>query len=259
MRIIRVRHNGRAFYASLNEDSVTCLHSHLGYTGPIDLRDVQLAPLVAPSKIICVGLNYRDHAAELDMPLRAEAPFFLKPPSSIIENGQSILLPERVGRVDFEGELAVVMGQSCYKISPKQAKDYVFGYTCANDVTARDLQKGEVMFGRCKGYDTFCPLGPWIETDLPPEDSYIRTKVNHVVQQSALLSEMIFSPLELVSHVSQVMTLLPGDVILTGTPSGVGPVEEGDIVVVEIENVGILTNSVERMGLPQAMPEGPLQ
>ena len=247
MRIIRVRHNGRVFYASLGEDHMlTCLQRNLGYAEPLPMSEVSLMPLVAPSKISCVGLNFRDHAAEIDMPLSAEPSFFLKPPSSLLGNGQTILLPRNVGRIDYEAELAVIIGQHCRHVSPEQAAGYVFGYTCANDVTARDLQQGERMFGRCKGYDTFCPLGPWIETGMPPEDSAVRAVVNGEVRQQGILRDMIANPLELISYLSGIMSLTPGDVILTGTPKGVGPIAPGDTVQIEVENVGVLFNSVDR-------------
>lgn len=246
MRIIRVRHNGRAFYASLGEDNMlTCLQRNLGYDKPLSMADVSLMPLVAPSKILCVGLNFREHAAELDMPLSAEPSFFLKPPSSLLGNGQTIVLPRDAGRIDYEAELAVIIGQHCRNITPEQAAGSVFGYTCANDVTARDLQQGERMFGRCKGYDTFCPLGPWIETEMPPEESAVRALVNGEVVQQGVLRDMIAKPLELVSYLSRIMSLTPGDVILTGTPRGVGPIAPGDTVQIEVEHVGMLFNSVE--------------
>lgn len=246
MRIIRVRHNGRAFYASLGEEgALTCLQHDLGYNEPLSMAEVSLLPLVAPSKIICVGLNFRDHAEEIGMPLSAEPSFFLKPPSSLLGNGQTILMPQGVGRIDYEAELAVIMGQHCRNVSPAQAGEYVFGYTCANDVTARDLQKNERMFGRCKGYDTFCPLGPWIETELPPEDAAVRTVINGEVRQQGVLRDMIVPPLALVSYLSGIMSLTPGDVILTGTPKGVGPIAAGDTVQIEVEHVGVLFNNVE--------------
>ncbi len=250
MRILRVEHQGRAFYAALEEDQeagegrLTCLQSHLGINRSLALAEVRILPLVAPSKVICVGLNFADHAAELNFSLRKEPAFFLKPPSAIISNGQAIVLPPHVGQVDYEAELAIVMGQACSHIQPEEAADYIFGYTCANDVTARDLQKGEPMFGRCKGYDTFCPIGPWIETVAPPLHSAIRTVINGQVRQEGKLEDMLVKPLELVSYLSSIMTLLPGDLILTGTPKGVGPIQEGDTVQIEIENVGVLFNGV---------------
>ena len=244
MRIIRVRHNGQTFYASMGENgTLNCLQHKLGYSDPLSMEEVSVLPLVTPSKIICVGLNFRDHAEELAMPLSAEPSFFLKPPSSLISNGQAILMPKGVGRIDYEAELAIVMGQHCHSITPEQAGHYVLGYTCANDVTARDLQKDERMFGRCKGYDTFCPLGPWIETVLPPEDAAVRTVINGEVRQQGVLRDMIVPPLELVSYLSGIMTLHPGDVILTGTPRGVGPIQAGDSVQIEVEHVGVLLNN----------------
>lgn len=250
MRILRVEHQGRAFYAALEEsqeageERLTCLQSHLAINRPLALSEVRILPLVAPSKVICVGLNYADHAAELNFSLRKEPAFFLKPPSAIIGNGQAICLPPNVGRVDYEAELAIVIGQACAHIRPEEAPDYIFGYTCANDVTARDLQKDEPMFGRSKGYDTFCPIGPWIETVAPPMHSAIRTVINGKVKQEGTLADMLVKPLDLVSYISSIMTLLPGDLILTGTPKGVGSIEEGDTVQIEIENVGVLFNGV---------------
>lgn len=247
MRIIRVKHKGRAFYASIGKDGekLHCLQGDLHYDQPIDFSEVSLMPLVSPSKIVCVGLNFREHAQELAMPLSPEPPFFLKPPSSVLANGQTILLPHGVGRVDYEAELAIVVGQFCRNVRPEEAADVIFGYTCANDVTARDLQKGAPMMGRCKGYDTFCPLGPWIETDMPPLSSGIRTLVNDEVRQQGLLQDMLVPPLELVSYISCVMSLSPGDVILTGTPKGVGPILPGEKVQVEVDNVGVLVNDVQ--------------
>lgn len=245
MRIVRVRHNSKAFYASIGDDGYFTSLQHGAGSAVLSPDEVSLLPLVAPSKIICVGLNFRDHAKELNMPLPTEPAFFLKPPSSLLSNGQNILIPRGVGQVDYEAELAVVIGQHCRNVTPTQAADFVFGYTCANDVTARDLQKGEQMFGRCKGFDTFCPLGPWIETDMPPKNAGIRTLINGQVRQQGKISDMIASPLELVSAISRVMTLTPGDVILTGTPRGVGPICPGDTVRIEIDKVGELMSGVE--------------
>jgi len=259
MRIIRVSHKGRAFYASLAEDgALTCLQPGADFPKNLHMEEVELMPLVAPSKIICVGLNFRDHAAELNMPLPAEPTYFLKPPSSLLSNGQIILLPHGVGQVDYEAELAIVIGQICRNITPEEAAGCVFGYTCANDVTARTLQKTSPMFGRCKGYDTFCPLGPWIETELPPPDAGVRTVINGNIRQSGTLKDMIVPPLELVSIISRVMTLIPGDVILTGTPKGVGPLEAGDTVQIEVDGVGTLMNSVEWDDAATQVPAAPV-
>ena len=246
MRIIRVRHDGRAFYATFDADGqLNCLQANLGYSKPFPLEEAELLPLVAPSKIICVGLNFRDHARELSMPLSSEPSFFLKPPSSLAGDGQAILMPRQVGQIDYEAELAVIMGQRCRNVTPGQAGTCVFGCACANDVTARDLQKNERMIGRCKGYDTFCPLGPWIETELPRPEAGIRTYVNDVMRQEGFMRDMLVQPLELVSFLSRIMTLMPGDVILTGTPHGVGPLLAVDTVSVEVDGVGRLVNRVE--------------
>lgn len=259
MRVIRVRHRGSVFFAALQEDGVVCLNRQLGYEAPIPLEELSLLPVVAPSKIVCVGLNYRAHAAEIDMPVPEEPVFFLKAPTTVIGTGQPVLLPSGVGRIDYEGELALVVGRQCRNISPEQAREHIFGFTCANDVTARDIQKRDGLFGRCKGYDTFCPVGPWIETALEdPGTLAIRTLVNGEVRQQGDTSDMLFHPFELLSSISRVMTLLPGDLVLTGTPEGVGPIHAGDEVRVEIDEVGILFNPV----LPaEDGPEGevPLQ
>ena len=244
MRIIRVKYGGASFYAALTDDNTLhCLQKNLNIED-LSMSDVTMLPLVAPSKIVCVGLNYRAHADELNMPFTAKPPFFLKPPSSLIGNKQTILLPPGVGRVDYEAELALIIGQPCRHVSPQEAKARIFGYTCANDVTARDLQKDERLMGRCKSYDTFCPVGAWIETELPPPDSEIRAVVNGEVRQQGYLADMLLPPLDLVSYLSDIMTLLPGDLVLTGTTRGIGPILDGDKVSIEVDNVGILQNDV---------------
>lgn len=247
MRIIRVQHKGAIFYAALQDNNaVLCLHRQLGFNDPIPLSEVSILPLVVPSKVICVGLNYRDHAAELDYSVPDKPCFFLKPPSSVIGNGQPIVVPTGVGRIDHEAELAIIMGQTCHDLNPEIAAQSIFGYTCANDVTARDLQKGDPLLGHSKAYDTFCPIGPWIETEVENvDDLAIRCVVNGEVRQAGSTADMLFSPLELVCFLSKVMTLLPGDVILTGTPSGVSGIVPGDMVQVEIDTVGVLFNPVE--------------
>lgn len=248
MRIIRVQHNEAIFYAELLDGAVRCLHQDLGYTRPIPLTEVSLMPLVAPSKVVCVGLNYRDHALELDFPIPDKPSFFLKPPTSLVGNGQAIVMPTDVGRVDAEAELAMVIGQTCRNISPEKAAQNIFGYTCANDVTARAIQKTDPLLGHAKAYDTFCPLGPWLETAVENVDNLnIRAIINGEVRQSGSTADMIFRPMELVSFLSQIMTLVPGDVVLTGTPAGVSPIHPGDMVQVEIDNVGVLFNPVEEL------------
>ncbi len=245
MRVLRVRYKNTSFYAMLTGDSVQCLNPALGFADPIPLADILVLPVAAPSKVVCVGLNYREHAAELNMPVPDAPSFFLKPPSAIIGTGQAISLPAVSQRVDYEAELAIVMGKTAHCLRPEDVAEHIFGFTCANDVTARDLQTQGVMFGYCKGFDTFLPLGPWIETDVPNPDALaLRLIQNGEVRQEANTADMIFSPYELVERISHVMTLLPGDVILTGTPPGVGPMAAGDDIRVEVENVALLINSV---------------
>ncbi|MDX2100471.1 MAG: fumarylacetoacetate hydrolase family protein [Leptolyngbyaceae cyanobacterium bins.59] len=203
-----------------------------------------LAPC-APSKIVAVGKNYAAHAAEMGTPVPAEPLLFLKPPTTITAAGTSIYYPPQSQRVDYEGELALVIGEACVDCNPEQAQGKIWGYTIANDVTARDLQKRDSQWTRAKGFNTFCPLGPWIVRELSA-GARIQTFLNDNPQpvQSDSTDHMIFSPDVLVSYISQVMTLLPGDVILTGTPEGVGPMQVGDRVRVEIEGIGSLENQV---------------
>ncbi len=245
MRLIRAFYKGKAFYGALSENKLYPLDKHLKGEGPFPLTEVDILPLVVPTKIICVGLNYTDHAEELGMEIPEEPMLFLKPPSSVIGTGEYIVYPSLSRRVDYEGELAVVIGKTGKKISVEKAPEYIFGYTCANDVTARDLQQRDSQFTRAKGFDTFCPLGPWIETDFREMEALtIRTKVNGELRQEGNTSNMIISPYELVSYISNIMTLMPGDVILTGTPKGVGELKPGDEVHVEIEGLGTLINKV---------------
>ncbi|MBX3271575.1 MAG: fumarylacetoacetate hydrolase family protein [Sandaracinaceae bacterium] len=213
-------------------------------TGETLLAAALEAP-VAPSKIICIGRNYRAHAEELGHAVPTEPLLFLKPPSSLLAPGGVIELPPESARVDFEGEVAVVIGRRGRRIREADAAAYVFGITCANDVTARDLQQRDVQFTRAKGFDTFCPIGPWIETEPPPLDALeLVTRVDGEVRQRARTDRMLFSIAHLVAYASGVMTLEPGDVILTGTPEGVGPLTGGQQVEVEIAGVGVLANRV---------------
>jgi 2-keto-4-pentenoate hydratase/2-oxohepta-3-ene-1,7-dioic acid hydratase in catechol pathway len=203
-----------------------------------------LAPC-APTKIVAVGKNYSDHAAEMGTPVPQEPLLFLKPPTSVIATGREIHYPPQSQRVDYEGELALVIGEHCLDCTPAQAQGKIWGYTIANDVTARDLQKKDAQWTRAKGFNSFCPLGPWIVRELSA-GARLQTFLNDGPQpvQSASINQMVFSPEFLVSYISQVMTLLPGDLILTGTPQGVGPMQVGDRVRVEIEGIGQLENTV---------------
>ncbi len=245
MRVLRVQYQNRSFYAALVKDQVMCLDKSIGIEQPIPLADIIPLPTVTPTKVVCVGVNYKQHAEEMGHPLKDEPLIFFKPPTAVIGAGHSIVLPKGRGRVDFEGELAVIIGKTCRNISPDEVPPHIFGYACANDVTDRDLQKKDGQYARAKGFDTFCPIGPWIETEVEDlSDLTLTTSVNGEVKQQANTSDMIFNPFTLVSFISTVMTLNPGDAILTGTPSGVGPLSPGDEVRVEISGVGLLTNSV---------------
>jgi 2-keto-4-pentenoate hydratase/2-oxohepta-3-ene-1,7-dioic acid hydratase in catechol pathway len=197
-----------------------------------------------PTKIIGIGLNYRDHAAEMKMELPNEPILFLKPPSSLLSHGAPIIMPPVNSRVDYEAELAVVIGKQARHVKPEEALNYVFGYTCGNDVTARHLQKKDIQWSRAKSFDTFCPLGPYIATGIDAADLGITLELNGVKKQQSRTSQLSFSVEELIAFVSGVMTLEPGDVIMTGTPAGVGPLHKGDVVTVRIEGVGELTNTV---------------
>lgn len=203
-----------------------------------------LAPCV-PSKIVAVGKNYLKHAVEMGTPLPPEPLLFLKPSTTIVADTQDIHYPPQSQRVDYEGELALIIGDRCSQANPEQAAKSIWGYTIANDVTARDLQKKDGQWTRAKGFDTFCPLGPWIVRELSVE-AKIQTFINddQDPRQSATIDDMVFSPDILVSYISQVMTLIPGDVILTGTPEGIGELKPGDAVRVEIEGIGCLSNQV---------------
>jgi 2-keto-4-pentenoate hydratase/2-oxohepta-3-ene-1,7-dioic acid hydratase in catechol pathway len=204
--------------------------------------DVRLLAPVIPSKIVAVARNNPAHAAELGNPVPDEPILFFKPATSVIGPGDPIPMPEGSERVDHEAEMAMVIGRLCRGVSEEEAPKYVLGYTCANDVTARDWQKTDGQWARAKGSDGFCPLGPWIETELDPSDLEVICRVGGEVRQLGRTSEFVFSPAELVSFIARTITLLPGDVVLTGTPSGVGPMTPGDTVEVEVEGVGVLTN-----------------
>lgn len=243
----------RPAYGLVEDDKVFRLKGDLsaanllleGSESSILLSEAKLLPPVAPSKIVCVGRNYREHAAELGNPMPSEPLLFLKPPSAIIGDGDEIELPTSSQRVEHEGELGVVIGRECRRLpSSEDPLNYVLGYTCLNDVTARDLQRKDVQFTRGKSFDTFCPVGPYIVTGLDPTDLKVETRVNGEVRQSGRTSAMAFPVPEIIRYISHAMTLEPGDLIATGTPAGVAPLVEGDLCEVEVEGIGTLRNSV---------------
>jgi 2-keto-4-pentenoate hydratase/2-oxohepta-3-ene-1,7-dioic acid hydratase in catechol pathway len=214
----------------------------------IPLRDVRLLAPIIPSKVVAVGKNYLEHAEEMGGAVPEEPVIFLKPSTAVSGQGDAIPYPPISARVDHEAELGVVMGRLARHVQAEEAGRYILGFTCGNDVTARDLQERDGQWTRAKGFDGFCPLGPWIETELDPTDLAVEGRVNGEVRQFARTSQMAFGAAVLVEFVSRVMTLLPGDVILTGTPAGVGPLAIGDRVEVEIEGIGILENEVVQGG-----------
>ncbi|MFA5099963.1 MAG: fumarylacetoacetate hydrolase family protein, partial [Candidatus Omnitrophota bacterium] len=210
----------------------------------IPFHKAKLAVPAEPTKIVLVGLNYRDHAAELDMTLPIDPVIFLKPPTSLLSHQQKIVLPKGVDRLDYEAELAVVIRKEAKNISLEDAPKYILGYTCLNDVTARDVQKKDGQWTRAKSFDTFCPVGPWLETAFDPSKSTVMCRLNGAMRQRSQTSNLIFSIPYLVSFISRVMRLFPGDIISTGTPPGVGAMKPGDRVEVEICGIGVLENMV---------------
>jgi len=211
----------------------------------VALSDVRLlAPVIPRSKVVGIGKNYAAHAAEMGGDVPAEPLMFIKPNTSVVGPGDPVFYPRQSSEVHYEGELAVVIGRICRDVAPERVADVIYGYTVANDVTARDLQRGDVQFTRAKGFDSFCPLGPWIETDLDTADLRVTTHLNGDLMQDGTTKDMVFDVASLVAYVSSVMTLLPGDVILTGTPEGVGPMNVGDEVEVTVSGIGSLTNRV---------------
>jgi 2-keto-4-pentenoate hydratase/2-oxohepta-3-ene-1,7-dioic acid hydratase in catechol pathway len=252
MRIVRYSHQGEVGFGVHEDETVAEISPHpfgaFEYTGQrLPAGEVRLLAPVLPSKVVAVGRNYAEQRqSELGNhePLPSTPVLFLKPSTAVVGPGDPIVRPDGVGPVDFEGELAVVVGKLVRRLSPADAIQAVLGFTCANDVTARELQRADGQWTRAKGFDSFCPLGPWIETDLDSSDLAISTVVNGETRQQARTSQLEHGVAELLAFVSRVMTLLPGDVLLTGTPAGVGPLEAGDRVEVEVEGIGVLANEV---------------
>jgi 2-keto-4-pentenoate hydratase/2-oxohepta-3-ene-1,7-dioic acid hydratase in catechol pathway len=254
--IYRVRHQGEIFHAVAENGELrraTPRSAAQGIFGghelgaPVvgGLDSVQTLAPTTPSKIVCVGLNYKDHAAESGKPLPPEPLLFLKPPSGIINPGDTIRLPPDVGRVDYEAELAVVIGRRAHRIKGERAFDYIYGFTCLNDVTARDMQRREPQYTRAKGFDTFGPFGPCIDVDVDAKPRAVEGFVNGERRQSSHTGHLIFPIEHLLEYITFVMTLEPGDIVSTGTPEGVGPLKSGDTVTVRVEGVGELINRVQ--------------
>ena len=258
MRIVRFSPNSTAnlgsdpLFGVLNDqDQILVLRGDPLFGGivptesKVSLEDVRLlAPVIPRSKVVCVGKNYADHAAEMGSDVPKQPVIFLKPNTSVVGPNDTIQWPRMSERVDFEGELAIVISRICKDVPAAKVSDVIFGYTIANDVTARDLQKIDGQWNRAKGFDTFCPLGPWIETEFEVGNQKIITTLNGEVKQSEPLTSMIFKIPQIIEFITSVMTLLPGDVILTGTPAGIGPMPAGAEVIVTIEGIGSLSNKV---------------
>jgi 2-keto-4-pentenoate hydratase/2-oxohepta-3-ene-1,7-dioic acid hydratase in catechol pathway len=249
MRLLRFRYGDRIATGAVERGSDeirvlkgTFFEEPLPTGEMVPLDDVHLLAPVLPSKLVCVGKNYAAHAAEFGMEVPEEPLLFLKPSTAVIGPNDPIPLLSISRRVDYEGELAVVIGRIARDVRAEDAFKYILGYTCANDVTLRDLQKTDDQWARAKGFDGSCPIGPWIETDLDPTDAVVRTRVNGEIRQQVSTVDMVFGVATLLEHITTFMTMLPGDALLTGTPEGVGPLADGDVVEVEVEGVGILRN-----------------
>ena len=253
MKFLRYREKGgRIAYGLLQADEVTVEeisstpflpYEKTGIT--YDLGDLRLLAPCLPSKIVAIGVNYRDHAAEMGRDLPETPMFFYKPSTAVIGQGDNVVWPPDCQRLDYEGELAVVIGALAKRVRPQDWKDVVLGYTCAVDATARDQQNKDLQWGRAKGFDTSAPLGPWIETDVDPSDLSIQTRINGETKQKSRTSQLVFDVSALVEFVTRFVTLLPGDVIMTGTPSGIGELATGDKIEVEIEGIGTLEVAVK--------------
>jgi 2-keto-4-pentenoate hydratase/2-oxohepta-3-ene-1,7-dioic acid hydratase in catechol pathway len=249
MRLVRFRFGDRIATGVVEGDAVRALAGTF-FENPvpsgeeIPLDDVRLLAPILPSKVVCLGKNYAAHAAEFGGEVPEEPLVFLKPSTSVSGPGDPIPLPRISNRVDYEGELAVVIGRIARNVRAEETFRYILGYTCGNDVTLRDLQKKDDQWARAKGFDGSCPLGPWVETELDPIDVHLETRVNGEVRQSASTSDMVFGVATNIEFVTEFMTLLPGDVIMTGTPEGVGKLEPGDKVEVVLDGIGVLMNPV---------------
>lgn len=253
MKIARFSHEGAIAFGIIDEDGLVVLKGDPMFAGyeptgeRVPLEEAKLlAPVIPRSKVVAVGKNYREHASEMGGEAPAEPLLFLKPNTSVVGPGDAIVLPPQSDRVEHEGELAVIIGSIAKNVDAAGALDAIFGYSIANDVTARDLQKRDGQWARAKGFDTFCPLGPVIDTEFDFEGATLETRVNGEVRQSGSLSDMVHSVADIVAYASSVWTLLPGDVVLTGTPAGVGPLVDGDTVEVQITGLGTLVNPVRR-------------
>lgn len=249
MRVARFSQGSEPRYGIVDGPELVVLAKHplisLETTGErVAIKEVKLLAPTLPSKIVCIGMNYAAHAAEIKQDLPEEPLMFFKPNSTVVGPGDAVVLPRQSSKVEIEIELAIVIGKLTKDITREQAAEHIWGFTIANDVTARDLQFSDLQWARSKGFDTFCPLGPWIETEFVPDDQMLESRVNGEERQRGLVTDMITDPYSLVAFVSENVTLLPGDVIITGSPSGVSGIVHGDVIECEIEGIGTLINPV---------------
>ncbi|MEW6456638.1 MAG: fumarylacetoacetate hydrolase family protein [Acidobacteriota bacterium] len=253
MKIVRFHYKEKESYGVLREENLFFIRGSIFNEFGIEERSISISeaiilPPVSPTKIVCVGYNYKSHAGERNVEIPESPLIFIKPSTSVIGQNDSIILPKLSKRVDFEGELAVVIKKRAFCLSENDnPSDYILGYACFNDVTARDIQQKEQHNTKAKSFDTFAPLGPWIGTEVDPKNLTLKTFLNGKLKQSSKTKNMIFDPFYLVYYLSQIMTLLPGDVIATGTPAGSGPLSPGDRVEVQISEIGTLSNTVHKI------------
>ena len=250
MKVARFSNGAEPRFGIVDGPELVVLKGHplvAGYqtTGErIPLKEVKLLAPTIPSKIVCIGKNFADHAAEIGEEVTVEPLIFFKPSSSIIGHGDAIVIPPQSKQVELEAELCLVIGKLAKNVSEEKALEYLWGVTIANDVTARDLQFGDGQWARSKGFDTFCPLGPWVETEFVPDGQVIESRINGEIRQNVAITEMVHKIPTIISYVSKNMTLLPGDIILTGSPAGISVINSGDMIECEIEGIGILSNPV---------------
>ena len=250
MRLVRFNSGGSTSYGVLDGDSIRQImgepFAEINYSGEtFSLAEVKLLAPVEPKKIVLVGLNFASHAAEIHQETPSEPLIFFKPSSAVVASGEEIVLPHQSTQVEIEAELTVVIGKRAKNVSQEKVSDYILGYTVANDVTARDIQFSDLQWARSKAFDSFCPVGPWIETDFVPENKRISSTINGETKQDASTSEMVYSPEYLISYISHNFTLEPGDIVLTGSPAGISRVVAGDVVQCSIEGIGTLHSFVK--------------
>jgi len=252
MKLLQYKKNSNKYYGALEKDKIYEINGdifsnfNINYDSWVKPNEVKILPPVYPSKVVAIGLNYRDHAEELKQTIPDEPILFIKPSTSVIGYDDAIIYPSSAKRVDYEAEIALIVKKKAFKVKKEATHDYILGYTCLNDVTARDLQEKDIQWTRAKSFNTFSPIGPFIETDINPNNVNIYSRLNGELRQSSNTKNFIFNVFELFEFISNIMTLLPGDIITTGTPSGIGSMQPGDVIEIELEGIGILRNRVTK-------------